>query len=153
MKHLTGKCLLVLGTFAVLFTTPLVSNAQDSPQSDRVITVQTFEVPRTEWSDFFDYVDEYVIPGMRGDPYVLSYRLARHYYGSNGQQIWVIEEYADLTAIQKSQEWSEQRLAEQYPEGSPEAAARDEAEQKYWLPYFQEHRDEILMVNENRIIR
>ena len=151
MKHLTGKYLLFLVTFAVLFTAPLVSNAQDSPQSDRVITVQTFEVPRTEWSDFFDYVDKYVIPGMRGDPYVLSYRLARHYYGSNGQQIWVIEEYADLAAVQQSQEWNENRVAEQYPEGSSKATARDEAEQKYWLPYFQKHKDEILMVGESRM--
>ncbi len=150
MKHLARKSFL-LGLAAVLLATPSVSNAQEEPESTRIITVQTFEVPRTEWDDFFDYVDEYVMPDMKANPHVLSYRLARHYYGGNGQQIWVIEEYADLAAVQQAQEWEENRVAEQYPEGSSEAAARDEAEQKYWLPYFQKHKDEILMVGESRM--
>ena len=150
MKHLARKSFL-LGLGAVLLTTPLVLNAQEEAESTRVITVQTFEVPRTEWDDFFDYVDEYVMPDMKANPHVLSYRLARHYYGSNGQQIWVIEEYADLAAVQQSQEWNENRVAEQYPEGSSKATARDEAEQKYWLPYFQKHKDEILIVGESRM--
>jgi len=150
MKHLARKSFL-LGIGAVLLTTPLVLNAQEEAESTRVITVQTFDVPRTEWDDFFDYVDEYVLPDVKANPHVLSYRLARHYYGGNGQQIWVIEEYADLAAVQQSQEWSENRVAEQYPEGSSKATARDEAEQKYWLPYFQKHRDEILMVGESRM--
>ena len=150
MKHLVRKSFL-LGLGAVLLTTPLVLNAQEEAESTRIITVQTFEVPRTEWDDFFDYVDEYVMPDMKANPHVLSYRLGRHYYGGNGQQIWVIEEYADLAAVQQSQEWNENRVAEQYPEGSSKATARDEAEQKYWLPYFQKHKDEILMVGESRM--
>jgi len=150
MKHLARKSFL-LGLAAVLLATPLVSNAQAPTQSNRVITVQTFEVPRTEWDSFFDYVDEYVMPDVKANPHVLSYRLARHYFGSNAQQIWVIEEYADLAAVQQSQEWIENRVAEQYPEGSSEAAARDEATQKYWQPYFQKHKDEILMVGETRM--
>ena len=150
MKHLTRKSFL-LGLAAVLLATPLVSNAQNDSESTRVITVQIFEVPRTEWDSFFDYVDEYVIPDVKANPHVLSYRLARHYYGSNGQEIWIMEEYADLAAVQQSQEWSNDRVAEQYAEGSSEAAARDEATQKYWLPYFQKHQDEILMVGESRV--
>ena len=150
MKHLARKSFL-LGLGAVLLTTPLVLNAQEEAESTRIITVQTFEVPRTEWDNFFDYVDEYVMPDFKANPYVLSYRLARHYYGGNGQQIWVIEEYADLAAVQQSQEWNENRVAEQYPEGSSKATARDEAEQKYWLPYFQKHKDEILLVGESRM--
>ncbi len=150
MKHLVRKSFL-LGLGAVLLTTPLVLNAQEEAESTRVITVQTFEVPRTEWDDFFDYVDEYVMPDMKANPHVLSYRLARHYFGGNGQQIWVIEEYADLAAVQQSQEWNQNRVAEQYPEGSSKATARDEAEQKYWLPYFQKHKDEILIVGESRM--
>ncbi len=150
MKHLARKSFL-LGLGAVLLTTPLVLNAQEEAESTRVITVQTFEVPRTEWDDFFDYVDQYVMPDMKANPHVLSYRLARHYFGGNGQQIWVIEEYADLAAVQQSQEWNENRVAEQYAEGSSEATARDEAEQKYWLPYFQKHKDEILLVGESRM--
>ncbi len=150
MKHLARKSFL-LGLGAVLLAIPLVLNAQEEAESTRIITVQTFEVPRTEWDDFFDYVDEYVMPDMKANPHVLSYRLARHYYGGNGQQIWVIEEYADLAAVQQSQEWNANRVAEQYPEGSSKATARDEAEQKYWLPYFQKHQDEILMVGESRM--
>ncbi len=150
MKHLARKSFL-LGLGAVLLTTPLVLNAQEEAESTRIITVQTFEVPRTEWDDFFDYVDQYVMPDMKANPHVLSYRLARHYFGGNGQQIWVIEEYADLAAVQQSQEWNQNRVAEQYPEGSSKATARDEAEQKYWLPYFQKHKDEILMVGESRM--
>jgi quinol monooxygenase YgiN len=150
MKHLARKSFL-LGLGAVLLTTPLVLNAQEEAESTRIITVQTFEVPRTEWDDFFDYVDQYVMPDMKANPHVLSYRLARHYFGGNGQQIWVIEEYADLAAVQQSLEWNENRVAEQYAEGSSEAAARDEATQKYWLPYFQKHKDEILMVGETRM--
>ncbi len=150
MKHLARKSFL-LGLGAVLLTTPLVLNAQEEAESTRIITVQTFEVPRTEWDDFFDYVDQYVMPDMKANPHVLSYRLDRHYFGGNGQQIWVIEEYADLAAVQQSQEWNANRVAEQYPEGSSKATARDEAEQKYWLPYFQKHKDEILMVGESRM--
>ena len=150
MKHLARKSFL-LGLAAVLLATPLVSNAQEEPESTRVITVQTFEVPRTEWDSFFDYVDEYVMPDVKANPHVLSYRLARHYFGSNSQQIWIIQEYADLAAVQQSQEWNQNRVAEQYPEGSSKATARDEAEQKYWLPYFQKHKDEILMVGESRM--
>ncbi len=150
MKHLARKSFL-LGLGAVLLATPLVLNAREEAESTRVITVQTFEVPRTEWDDFFDYVDEYLMPDMKANPHVLSYRLARHYFGGNGQQIWVIEEFADLAAVQQSQEWTQNRVAEQYPEGSSKATARDEANQKYWLPYFQKHKDEILMVGESRM--
>ena len=125
--------------------------AQDEDPGTRIVTITSFTVPPGQASeDFWAVVDKYLVPATKANPHILSQRLASHYYGA-GHNVWFITEYEDLSAIQKSDEWSNQNFDEQYPEGSAARDSSDAAFEKSFTPYFTPHEDQLLTANLRRV--
>lgn len=134
---------LVLGAFT--------ASAQDQPQT-RVMTITTFSLPAgQERTDFWEVVDKYVVPSDKENPYILSERMGTHYYGANEPNVWIIQEYEDLAAITKAEEWGESYTNKHYPEGSAERKEMDDAFAQKFLPRFLTHTDNILSLNMERV--
>lgn len=117
--------------------------AQDDAPDTRIITVTSFHVPFASFEEVNEYVDAFVMPPNRADPNVLGFRYATHAWGDAELNAWFITEYESLAAIDASNEWQAQWLDENYPEGTPERDAADEA-QATFLGYFDGHQDQIL---------
>lgn len=136
-----------------LLTLPAASHAQDDEAEPefRYVTTSSFRVPfGDERQRAMVWVDSVMVPTARLDPNLLSLRVATHNYGSNGNDIVFIREYASWAAIdadcEPCDEWFEAR---QPAEGTPERETWDR-----WLADFlaaySGHRDEIYLVNMNR---
>lgn len=152
MRHLTRVYTLLASVATLLFVSPAISFAQQTQQTDtRIIVVQTFKVPRAEWDGFFSYVDKYVLPRIKANPHILGYRMADHYYGTAEPNIWVIIEFANLGAVQQADLWSENYLNDNYPDGTAKRDSLNALHEKYYLPYWQNHTDNILMMNVKRM--
>lgn len=135
----------------LLVTSLLPADTPNDPLPNRVLAIQTFNVPRGEWDNFFAYVDKYVVPRLKANPHILSHRMATHYYGSSEPSIWRFTEYASLAGIDLAKEWNTQYLKEHYPEDSSERDTMDDSYDRNFFPYWQNHADNILLVNESRI--
>jgi hypothetical protein len=133
----------------MLLVSPLVSAVQEEESETRVILVQTFKVARAEWGDFFDFMETYWIPSARANPHTIRYRLASHYFGITDPDIWLIAEYENLAALEEADSWAQQWLEERYPQGSTAREAYDASFEKYFLPYWSNHTDNILRVDMN----
>ena len=147
-KHFS---LLFVGA-AVFLMTPLASFAQEEEEPEtRIMTITTLTVPfGEEFGEFMDFVDTYIVPQAQADPYVLSYRIATHYWGQTRPNIWLISEYASLGDIEASEDWGDAWFEEHYLEGTPEREAAEEAFSGVFLPLFFPHTDQILNVDMSR---
>jgi hypothetical protein len=124
--------------------------AQEAPET-RVLTMTAFHVPfGQKMAGFMEFADEYMVPPAAEDPYILMFRVATHYWGTTDVTVWLMTEYASLTDMELSNDWQSEWYEQQYPEGTPEREAADEAFQKEYISYFAVHEDHILNVNMNR---
>ncbi len=129
---------------------PSAARAQEQEPEIRTLTITAFTIPLGEGESFNEYIDKYVIPPAKADPNVLSFRFARHHYGSGKANAWFIVEYESLEGLSRSEDFQSDWYDENFPEGTPEREAADKATQEDFLPFFGEHSDEITTVNMNR---
>lgn len=148
MSRLFVPVILVVG---MLVAAPVVSMAQDAEAEPEthLVTVTVAYVPFTAIGDFMDVIDTYTVPQSQADPHLISFKIATHAWGSSKKSVWFISEYADLSAIQASQDWGNDWFEQTYPEGTPEREEADKAFEEKFLPYF-EHSDNILSLNMTR---
>ena len=142
---LAGLSMLVLAAPALA-----QEETQEAPEI-RVLTITAFHVPfGQKMAGFMEYADEYIVPSASEDPYILMFRVATHYWGTTDVTVWLITEYASLTEMELSNDWQGEWFDQEYPDGTPERDAADEAFQKEFIPFFAQHEDQILNVNMNR---
>ena len=151
MRALYRRAALLSGVLAAIVLAPAVTAPQEEEAATRVIVIQKFQVPRAAWPDFLNFMDEHDLPTAKENPHVLSYRVASHYFGKAAQDMWIITEYRDLAAVEQGLEWDIKHQDDKYPEGSEERKALDDAYEKYFLPYWGSHSDEILILSEDRM--
>ncbi|MBI1804750.1 MAG: hypothetical protein HY033_00645 [Ignavibacteriae bacterium] len=144
------KLTLISAMFVLLTSLP-ASSPTPEPGKSRVIAVQTYTVPRSEWDGFFSFVDEYIVPRLKANPHIISSRVATHYYGPSEPNIWRITEYASLGEIDLAEAWNDQYDKDHYPAGSAKRDSFDVRYKKYFMPYWENHSDNLLQANENRI--
>jgi hypothetical protein len=143
--------LTLAGLFMLVLAAPAQAQEAEEAPETRVLTMTAFHVPFGEkMAAFTEYADEYIVPPTSADPHVLMFRVAIHYWGATDVTVWLITEYASLTAMELSNSWQNEWYEENYPEGTPEREAADGAFEKYFVPYFAQHEDNILNVNMNR---
>lgn len=147
---MSRRVLVVIGAAAVFLAAPLVSAIPQQEAETRIIAVTTFKVPFTDFGEFNSMVDKYVIPSVKANPHILSYRMAGHYWGSTRHTVWIIAEYENLAGIEEADSWGDKYYDDNYPEGSAKRDSADKAFQEKFLPYFQDHTDNILSFNVNR---
>ena len=87
---------------------------------------------------------------VKADPNVLTFRLARHHWGSGKANAWFIAEYESLDGLYRSEEFQSDWYDENFPEGTPEREAADKATEEDFLPFFSDHVDEITTTNMSR---
>lgn len=143
------RTLTIAAVAALILAAPVVSAVQQEPET-RILTVTTFKVPFGEFDEFFAIVDRYTIPQVKANPNVMTYRIATHAWGQTDKTVWILAEYKDLSAIDASDRWSEEWFEKNYPEGSAKRDSADKAFEETFLPYFQNHTDNILTVNMKR---
>ncbi len=131
--------------------TALVAAVQEQEAETRIMTVTTIKVPFPELERYYEVADMYVIPSVKENPHILSYRMGNHAWGSTRHPVWVISEYENMDAIQESQEWGNDWFEEHYPEGTAARDSADAALEEGFLPYFSDHADNIATVNMTRI--
>lgn len=144
------RSLRIFAGVMILLGVPGMVRGQDQEPETRTLAITSFTIPLGQGQKFNEYVDTYIIPPTQADPNVLSFRFARHHYGSGKANAWFIAEYASLEGLAQSEEFQNDWYEDQFPEGTPEREAADKATQEDFLPYFSEHSDEITAVNMNR---
>ncbi|TFG63243.1 MAG: hypothetical protein E4H28_06655 [Gemmatimonadales bacterium] len=141
----------LLAGAAVLLITPFAAFAQDEAESEPVfhyVTVTTFNNPGgEEGQQVGKWIEMVAAPVAKLNPNVLSYKVARHNWGSNSAQVVIIAEYADWAAIEGDcaacDAWFEANVP---AEGTPEREEWDAANQAYFGAFLG-HSDEIYSVN------
>lgn len=141
----------LLAGAAVLLITPLVAFAQDEAESEPVfhyVTVSTFNNPGGEDGGLVGrFIRTVLAPTAKLDSNIVSFKVARHNWGSNSAQIVLIYEYADWASIEGDCEacdaWFEENVPE---EDTPEREEWDAMFQGYFRAYLG-HSDEIYSVN------
>jgi len=136
---------------AVLLVTPLAAFAQDEAESEPVfhyLAVTTFDSPGGEDGGLVNrYIRTVLAPVAKINPNVLSFKVARHNWGSNSAQIVLMYEYADWEAIEADcdacGEWFDATVPE---DGTPERDEWRAMTQAYFGAYLG-HSDEIYSVN------
>lgn len=146
---MSRRPLLIAVPAALLLAAPLVSAVPQQPET-RILTVTTFKVPFGDFEKFFETVDKYAIPQVKADPNVLTYRIATHAWGETDKTVWIIAEYKSLSAIDESNQWGNEWFDKNYPEGTAKRDSADKAFEQNFLPYFQNHSDNILTMNVTR---
>ena len=131
---------------------PGAVRAQEQEQEPeiRTLTITAFTIPTGKGEKFNEYVDKYVMPAVKADPNVLTFRLARHHWGSGKANAWFIAEYESLEGLYRSEEFQSDWYDENFPEGTPEREAADKATEEDFLPFFSDHVDEITTTNMSR---
>lgn len=146
---MSRRPLLVAVAAVLLLAAPVVSAVQQEPET-RILTVTAFKVPFGDFEKFFGTVDRYLIPQVKANPHILTYRIATHAWGETDKTVWIISEYKDLSGVQASGQWNNEWLERNYPEGTAKRDSADRATEENFLPYFQSHTDNILTVNMTR---
>ena len=143
---------LVLAGLSILtLAAPVRAQEVQEAAETRVLTMTSFHVPfGQKMAGFMEYADEYIVPPASADPHILMFRVATHFWGTTDATVWLITEYASLTEMELSNDWQGEWFDQEYPDGTPEREAADEAFQKEFIPYFAHHEDQILNVNMNR---
>lgn len=145
------RFLLLAAVLAALAPQAVLAQQQDAPPETRLMTLTTFTVSGPQSNQRFnEYVDMIMVPQLQEDPHVLSFRLARHYWGTSTPNVWLITEYASLEELQKSEEFQDRWFQERFPEGSPQREEANRAFQEGFGPYFADHVDNIMTVNMRR---
>jgi len=140
-----SKCLLVACLVTlVAWSLPDTAAAQDGPGS-RIVTVATFQVPYGEREHFMPFFRDRFLVTSQLNPNVINARVLFHAWGSTGDQIVLIREYADMEGLAAGcgtpcEEWNEANPAPQEgEEGYEEFMEGVRAFQKY----YSSHSDEI----------
>ena len=126
---------------------------QAAPPSGHYVTVTTFSLPLSATGDtVMMYIDSVTAPLSRVNPKVLSMRIGRHNWGSNGGQVFMMTEYATWAAIEADcgdacRRWE---AANQPAPNSPRAAMWRSMEQAF-LRAFSGHADQIYFVPDSRM--
>ena len=115
---------------------------EEEPET-RVITMTAFHVPFNDMEKITEIVEKYFMPSTMEDPHTLSFRFATHAWGNAKMNAWLITEYASLAAMEASTEWNAEWVERTYPEGTPERAEYDKANEVF-LKYFDGHQDNIV---------
>ena len=136
---------------AVLLVTPLAALAQDGAESVPVfhyLTVSTFDSPGGEAGGLVNrYIRTVLAPVAKIDPNVVSFKVARHNWGSNSAQIVLVYEYADWASLEGDcEECAEWFQATRPEDGTPERDEWRAMTQAYFAAYLG-HSDEIYSVN------
>ena len=126
------------------------ARAQEEEPEFRTVTMTTFTIPQGKGQKFMEYVDTYMMPAIQADPNVLGFRIASHHWGGHDFNTLMIAEYESLAGLAASEEFQDQWLDENYPEGSAERETAEKALEEDFLPYFVGHTDNILTTNMNR---
>lgn len=139
---------------AVLCLTSAPAFAQQPQQpSGRFVTVTTFSLSISAAGDtVMMYVDSVMVPLSRVNPNVLSMRVGRHRWGSNGGQVFIMAEYATWEAIgadcgDACRQWE---AANQPAPNSPRAAMWRNIQQAF-LRAYSGHVDQIYFVPDTRM--
>ena len=144
------KSLWILAGVMTILSVPGAVQGQEAEPEIRTLTITSFTIPLGQGEKFNEYVDTYIIPSAKADPNVLGFRFARHHYGGGKANAWFISEYESLEGLYRSEEFQDNWIEENFPEGTPEREAADKATQEDFLPFFSEHSDEITTVSMNR---
>lgn len=148
---MSRRAYVLAAVVALLLAAPLLSAVQQPAPETRIITVTTLKVPFTEITEFYEVVDKYVIPQIKANPHILSSRMATHAWGSTAQTVWLIQEFKNLGAIDQSNEWGNADFEKRYPEGTAQRDSADKAFEEHFNAYFNDHTDNLLVVNVNRM--
>jgi len=126
---------------------------QAPPPSGHYVTVTTFSLPLSAAGDtVMMYIDSVMVPQSRVNANVLSMRVGRHNWGSNGGQVFMMTEYANWAAIEADcgdacRRWE---AANQPAPNSPRGAMWRNVEQAF-LRAFSGHADQIYFVQDSRM--
>lgn len=139
------KILMMAGlAMLVGWSIPQHAVAQDGPGS-RIVTVTTFDVPYQHRSTFLPFFRDRFLVNTQLNENVLNSRVMFHAWGSNGDQILVYTEYADMEGLaagcgQPCADWNEANPGpEEGDEGYEEWMEGIESFQRF----YSRHSDEI----------
>ncbi len=149
MRHLTRRLMafsiLVAGTVCVAAPASAQAGGQQTPPSQRYVTVTTFDVPYQDRAKVLPFIREYVIPAMQLNPKTINFRVMLHNWGSDASQVALVSEFASFADIESECGKPCDDYYAQHPnpkEGDPKFAAFTEASNLF-SRYYANHRDEI----------
>jgi hypothetical protein len=133
----------------LLACAPAIGNAQtpaqQPPQEVRYVTVSKFAMPRdtAQRRLVMMSIDSVMVPQARMDPNVLSFRVLTHNWGANSNDILIVAEYANWSAIEAECAACDQWLQSKTPAaGTPERTRWDAMGAAFQRAY-EGHSDEI----------
>ena len=141
----------VIALVAALAVPAMVMAQEEETEEEpgtRILTVTSFAVPYTDQGEIYEFMRKYFLPGGQLNPNVISYRVMRHYYGSNGSEIVIMAEYEDLAGIeapcgQPCDDYFEENAP---PEEGEEGYEEFQATVEKWQKYYSKHTDQIYTV-------
>lgn len=144
------RILLLAGMMmGVGFAMPQTTLAQDDEgPGSRLMTVTTWDVPYGDRSAFFQFFRNRILPSSQLNPNVINTRLLLHQWGSNADQIILVNEYADIEALAAGCG----QPCDDYFEGNPPPEEGEEGYEEYqagqeaFNKYYSHHTDEIYNV-------
>lgn len=143
-----SRFLLALGMLVVAgFGMPHSAVAQDDEgPGTRVMTVTTWDVPYGEdRGTFMQWFRNWFLPQAQMNPNVLNLRVAFHAWGSNGDQLVMVTEYASMETLaagcgEPCSDWNEANPA---PEEGDDGYDEFQAGLQLFQKYYSHHSDEI----------
>lgn len=143
-----SRFLLALGMLAVAgFGMPHSAIAQDDEgPGTRVMTVTTWDIPYGEdRGTFMQWFQKWFLPQAQLNPNVLNLRIAFHQWGSNGDQILMVSEYASMQTFaadcgEPCSDWDE---ANPTPEEGDDGYEEFQEGLRAFQKYYSHHGDEI----------
>lgn len=118
---------------------------EDEGPGTRVITVTTWDVPYGERGAFWQFFRNRILPNSQLNPNVINSRLMLHQWGSNADQMILINEYADMEAVAAG---CGQPCADYFEDNPPPQEGEEgyetyQAGQAAFNKYYSHHTDEI----------
>ncbi|MDX1673032.1 MAG: hypothetical protein R3211_11880, partial [Balneolaceae bacterium] len=124
------------------------SQESEEEPGERFAAVTIFDVPLHVRDKVIPYIIEYVEPGMRLNPNVVTFRVLIHRWGSNGSQMIYYREYENFGDINAEcgAPCEEYRKEHPAPKEGEEGYEDYKEAQKLYDKYFSDHHDEIYWI-------
>ncbi|HUP01200.1 MAG TPA: hypothetical protein VM737_06740 [Gemmatimonadota bacterium] len=118
------------------------------------MTVTTLDVPFGDRADFMSFLEEYFLPGTQLNPKVLNARVLTHSWGSTGDQVVLVAEYATWADIDADCGAPCETYFEQHEAPEEGESGYEEYQDKLALfnKYYSKHQDEIYVTQMRRAV-